>query len=116
MTLKEIDDKIKELRKKYDEYCNENEDYYIDHSYATARTPYDYEIAELNFLRRMTVYTEDIQPNNYGYLVNKRYIITRTGRWRVKGKNKWYWYKDIEDLFERYINKPRDYQEVTRNE
>jgi len=43
-------------------------------------------------------------------LVNGRYVIApQSGKWRVLGKGKWYWYKTVMDMVDRYINKGNYY-------
>jgi len=37
-------------------------------------------------------------------LINNKYIASlSSGKWRVKGKNKWYWYKTPQQLVDKYI-------------
>ncbi len=48
-------------------------------------------------------YSKNIQKHPHGWLVDKTYIITPYNKWRNIRYNKWYRYKDIKDLFERYI-------------
>ena len=39
-------------------------------------------------------YPKEWQPN--GFLVNRKYVVGAiNNRWRVKGKNKWYWFRDL---------------------
>lgn len=40
-----------------------------------------------------------VEEHSQGFLVNNKYIVASGKRkWRVKGRNKWYWYKDVESL------------------
>ena len=40
-----------------------------------------------------------------GLLIEGKFVVGfHKKRWRVKGQNKWYWYKDEEDLVNKYIN------------
>ena len=45
-------------------------------------------------------------------LINGYYVVSLLGRkWRVKGKNKWYWFKNPEHLVNNYIVKKGEQNE-----
>lgn len=108
LNKEELDKYIEELKEKQSKYIEDNDEYYIDNDYHTQRTPYCADIHDLSYESYLLSFTNDVERCQYGHIVNKRYIITRKGRWKVKGGNTWYWYKSIDDLFERYINKKSD--------
>ena len=106
LSLEELDKYIEELKVKQKEYEETHEGYYIDNDYHTIRTPYCEQIRDLLYERYLRQFGYKVERCQYGYIIDGKYIITRKGRWKVKWKNTWYWYKSIDDLFERYINKP----------
>lgn len=37
-------------------------------------------------------------------IINNKFIISpKSKKWRINGKGKWYWYKDIDNFIERYV-------------
>lgn len=47
----------------------------------------------------------EFEKHRQGFLIKKRYIVAiRKNKWRVTGKGQWYFYKDINQLKEKYIN------------
>ena len=46
----------------------------------------------------------EVEEHMHGYLINKKFIVaTNKRKWRVDGKNKWYWYSTPESL-KKYFN------------
>jgi len=44
--------------------------------------------------------------NVHYFLVNGKFIVpTQKNKWRIKGKGKWYWFKNISDFVEKYVKK-----------
>jgi len=43
----------------------------------------------------------DYDGHSQGYILEDKYIITPKGRWRVQGRNKWYWYGELPDLLKK---------------
>lgn len=59
--------------------------------------------AMLAFEENNLPYTE---TNNAIFLVkDKYYYVSTTGRWRVKGKQKWYRSKDVYQFIDTYVNR-----------
>lgn len=47
-----------------------------------------------------------VEEDVHGFLVNDKYIVAyEKKKWRVKGRNKWYWYKDVESLSKYFMPK-----------
>ena len=38
---------------------------------------------------------------HHGYLLENKYVITAQGRWKIKGKDKWYWYSTLDKLLDK---------------
>ena len=37
-------------------------------------------------------------------IIDGKYIVSpRSRRWRVSGSEKWYWYRDVKDFYEKYL-------------
>ena len=43
----------------------------------------------------------DYDGHSQGYILEDKYIVTPKGRWRVKGRNKWYWYGELSALLKK---------------
>ena len=57
-------------------------------------------------------YSENqVYINNLGFIVQERYIVSPHKKWRPIGKDKWYFYKNIDDLVTRYLKKGNDYED-----
>ena len=52
-----------------------------------------------------------IYPNVMGYIVEEKFLVSPHKKWRRIGKNKWYFYKDIDDLVTRYLKKGNNYED-----
>ena len=48
---------------------------------------------------------EDIEKDSQGYVVKNYYVVSPHMKWKVLGKSKWYFYKDIDDLVTRYFKR-----------
>lgn len=47
----------------------------------------------------------DFQDHPQGFIIYNKYIVAlRKNKWRVNGKGQWYFYKNINQLKEKYIN------------
>ena len=45
-----------------------------------------------------------VEESNQGLIIEDKFLIAiRRNRWKVIGKNTWYWYKDAEDFVKRYV-------------
>jgi hypothetical protein len=99
--IKEIEEELKELQIKYDNYE------YRDTGWD--KNPYAVPIAwrrtELNLLQ----YPVDVEVSQQGFVVvapNKRkFVVTPHRRWRDFRRSKWYRYKTIDHLMENYFLK-----------
>ena len=46
----------------------------------------------------------DVEDIHEGLLVNNKFVVaTKTNKWRVYGKNKWYRFKDIPSFVQNYV-------------
>ena len=88
------------LSKELEEDC-EHKDRYSN--------PYSRELERMSGIHSFLPFTNKVTVEDYSQglvIVNKRYIVSlRNNVWRVKGKNKWYCYKDIEQLITKYVLK-----------
>ena len=100
--IKEVEEKLKELQIKYDNYE------YSDTGWD--KNPYAVPIAwhrtELNILH----YPVEVERRLQGFLVTtdaKQFWVTPYGKWKVKGRKgkNWYRYKTIDHLMENYLLK-----------
>ena len=68
---------------------------------------YDRELSRLHKLKRFLALGVTVrQYSHSGFLVEGKFVVGfQKNRWRVKGQEKWYWYKNEEDLVNRYIRK-----------
>ena len=68
---------------------------------------YDRELCRLHKLKNFLDLGTAVEVHSHhGFLVEGKFVVAfQRNRWRVEGKNKWYWYKDVEDLVNRYIRK-----------
>jgi len=83
------------------------------HEYATndkmyMSDPENRHLYRLKVLKKFLLTDQKIQldyANTAGLiLINNKYIASlSSGKWRVKGKNKWYWYKTPQQLVDKYI-------------
>jgi hypothetical protein len=64
-----------------------------------------HELARLEAERELIISGVDWVYDEPGtVLINKKYIYAlRSGRWRVKGKNKWYWSKNLTHFIKNYV-------------
>ena len=54
-----------------------------------------------------------VDQDQHGLLVNHKFIVAITkNKWRVKGKNVWYYYKDVPTLVKKYIRREHDREYV----
>ena len=83
------------------------------HEYATndkmyMSDPENRHLYRLKVLKKFLLTDQKIQldyANTAGLiLINNKYIASLSSdKWRVKGKNKWYWYKNPQQLVDKYI-------------
>ena len=52
-----------------------------------------------------------IYLNHLGYIVEETYVVSPHKKWRCIGKDKWYFYKNIDDLVTRYFKKGNNYED-----
>jgi hypothetical protein len=46
----------------------------------------------------------DVNNHPHGLLVNGKYVVAISkNKWKVVGKNVWYWYSDLETFVEKYV-------------
>jgi len=69
--------------------------------------PHDKEINRLRTIIDFVKVGASVERTNGGFItVNKKYIISLANpKWRVKGKNKWYWYTTPEQFMDKYVNR-----------
>jgi len=70
--------------------------------------PENRHLYRLKVLKKFLLTDQKIQldyANTAGLiLINNKYIASLSNnKWRVKGKNKWYWYKNPQQLVDKYI-------------
>lgn len=103
MTVKEVLEEIDKMVVLAKE-CDDRNDHKLQYS-----NPYSREIERLVVLLELLELPYNLHIDNYGsgmFIINRRYIVApRSGKWRVKGKNTWYWYKTPTNLVEKYILK-----------
>ena len=106
MDLEEINSHIKELEEKEKEY---------ERKYDPYNNPISREVERATVLKEFIECGVPFENNGDHVVLFGKYIATlRNKRWRVVGKNKWYYYKNAEDLLTRYIlpNVQRDYEDM----
>lgn len=99
--LSQLEDKLAEEAEK-SRACikaNDHKDQYSN--------PYAREVDRLQTIIAFVKTGVSVERTGGGLItVNGKYIVSLANpRWRVKGKNTWYWYKTPEDFVERYVNK-----------
>ena len=97
--LKSIDRKIKEQEEIVRLQALENRDKL---QYGQGES---HELARLKVERELIISGVEWVDDEPGtVLINKKYIYAlRSGRWRVKGKNKWYWSKNLMHFIKNYV-------------
>jgi hypothetical protein len=97
--LKSIDKKIKEQEEIVRLQALENRDKL---QYGQGES---HELARLEVERELIISGVEWVDDGPGtVLINKKYIYAlRSGRWRVKGKNKWYWSKNLTHFIKNYV-------------
>lgn len=96
----EIDEKyIEELEKDYKRRYNE----WVN-SHQLYGKPNNNELKYYTMIRILNTIGYDVEEYvNQQLLIKNKYIITMNNRWRIKGKNRWYWYKDVNTLFNKVL-------------
>jgi hypothetical protein len=98
-TLEEVNKGIEEetilmVQWDKDHYDSENPD-----------SVYSRELERLSRIKQLLELGADVSRGPGGIYVNNKYVVSyRQTKWRVDGKGKWYWYKNLEDFMERYVN------------
>ena len=106
MDLKEIDSVIRKLKEEEREY---------ERKYDPYNNPISREVDRAMGLREFIECGVPFEDNWDHVVLFGKYIATlRNKRWRVIGNNKWYHYKNAEDLLTRYIlpNEQRNYEDT----
>jgi len=97
--LEEIQEEIIEAKKNREEWLIQT--YHKD--YASDR--YGRELNSLHKIKELLELGADVATGTGGIYVNDKYVVAyQQNKWRVDGKGKWYWYKNLEDFMERYVN------------
>jgi hypothetical protein len=69
--------------------------------------PYGRELERLASIKKFIPFAEKVSVSDYKpglIIVNNKFIVAlRSNRWRVRGRNKWYSYNDINQLVTKYI-------------
>jgi hypothetical protein len=95
MTLDEVDKLLAELKQEAIEY---------ERKYDPYNNPISREVSRVTTLREFVSCGVPFEYNGDHVVLFDKYIATlKNKRWRVIGKNKWYHYKNAEDLLTRYI-------------
>jgi len=99
--IPKLEEAIDEERKK-SKACEERNYHKMQYS-----NPHAKEIKRLRTIIDFVKAGASVERTGGGFItINGKYIISLANpRWRVKGKNTWYWYKTPEDFVARYINK-----------
>ena len=109
-TLEQVNKEIEEetiLKEQWDKdhYDSENPD-----------SIYSRELRRLDRIKQLLELGADVSRGAGGIYVNDKYVVSyRQTKWRVDGKGKWYWYKNLEDFMERYVNSKVVLNEYRRN-
>jgi len=76
-----------------------------NHNKMQYSNPHDKEIKRLNTIIDFVKAGASVERTDVGFItVNGKYIISLANpKWRVKGKNKWYWYKTPEQFIDKYV-------------
>ena len=101
VTVEQVDDLIKSAEIDRDDRDIDTWDsLYSNNMYAR-------ELCRLHKLKKFLALGVTVrQYSHSGFLVEGKFVVGfQKNRWRVKGQEKWYWYKDEEDLVNRYIRK-----------
>jgi hypothetical protein len=90
----------------------DKEHYYSDNPDST----YSRELGRLGKIKELLELGMEVSRGSNGIHVNNKYVVGfRQTKWRVKGKNKWYWYKNLEDFVERYVKTKVEVNTFKRN-
>jgi hypothetical protein len=70
-----------------------------------ARMPKPVEVDMIEAMICFEKYSIDYEVVSNGmFLLNRKYYYaSSTGRWRVNGRHKWYWSKNVEDFVNKYV-------------
>ena len=97
--LEEVQEDIIEAKKGRKEWLIKT--YHKDYS----SDSYGRALNRLSKIKKLLELGADVTVGSGGIYVNEKFVIAyQQNKWRVDGKGKWYWYKSLEDLMERYIN------------
>lgn len=55
-----------------------------------------------------------IYNSENGFIVNETYVVSPHKKWRCIGKDKWYFYKNIDDLVTRYFKRENNNEDNKR--
>ena len=93
----QLQDEIKRAQKR-DRDCDHKDTY---------SNPYSRECSRLSVMIEFLEQGVNIERIGGGLMqINNKFIISLANpKWRVKGKNKWYWYKNPEHFVRKYINR-----------
>jgi hypothetical protein len=99
-TIKEVDESIK--------LAEINRERWVEATWhkdqASDLTFYGRELNRLYKLREFLNLKVNIEPHASGFLIEHKFVVAfQKNKWRVKGKNKWYWYKNEKELVDKYI-------------
>tara|TARA_R100001244_G_scaffold14722_1_gene16327 strand:+ start:1993 stop:2397 length:405 start_codon:yes stop_codon:yes gene_type:complete len=65
---------------------------------------YSRELRRLGKIKELLELGVEVSRGVSGIYVNNKYVVGyKQTKWRVNGKGKWYWYKNLEDFVERYV-------------
>jgi hypothetical protein len=96
--------RIKDLRQSIDEELTRNADKDVFNDNPRRRMELEIELLEQGC---------QVDQDQHGLLVNQKFIVAITkNKWRVKGQNTWYYYKDVPTLVKRYIRREHDREHV----
>ena len=80
---------------------------------------YSRELRRLGKIKELLELGVEVSRGVSGIYVNNKYVVGyKQTKWRVNGKGKWYWYKNLEDFVERYVKTKsglNDYRRTKRS-
>lgn len=101
---------LEEINKRLDFYTKKHEEYKIREAERDSDwpkpSPYISLIHQLEIAKEFIELGQVVTKSGHELLVNGKFLIAKKQKkWRVKGKNTWYYYKDVPNFVSKYILK-----------
>ena len=101
MTLDEIEKRLAHYQVRHAEYVKREEERDSDWP---KPSPYLSLMRQLNTAKEFIELGQTVTKGQHELIVNGKFIIAKKQKkWRVKGKNTWYYYKDVPTFVKKYI-------------